>query len=164
MMTYRRPAGNDRRAVRLHSRISPTAISHDIVGSTDDEDDMPSRRGLPVLALVLVTTPAGAVSDHLQCYKIEDPLAKATYVADVDGLRPDTGCMIKVPGKLLCVAADKTNVTPAPPGSAPAAPAVGSSATRPSVEEAPSYPRSRSRISSGRESSDRSRRSFCARP
>ena len=33
-------------------------------------------------------------SDHLECYKIRDPLAKATYTADLAGLVSEPGCVI----------------------------------------------------------------------
>ena len=60
------------------------------------------------------------VPDHLKCYKIKDPL-KAAYTADLGPSSPlpaDSGCLIKVPGKLLCVDTTKTNVNPPPPGAA----------------------------------------------
>jgi hypothetical protein len=72
---------------------------------------------IAVLSLALAL-PAGAqVTDHLKCYKIKDSATKAKYTADLDGLAPEAGCLIKVPGKLLCVATTKTNVSPTPPGS-----------------------------------------------
>ena len=68
-----------------------------------------------VLSVVLFTTSARAqTADHLKCYKINDPQAKATYTADLGGLVPESGCTIKVPAKLLCVHATKTNVSPPP--------------------------------------------------
>jgi hypothetical protein len=80
---------------------------------------------LPVLGVATATlfaaAPAGAAFDHLQCFKIKDNAAAATYTADIDpsdltfaALPPS--CTIKVPAKLLCVDAEKTNVSPAPPG------------------------------------------------
>jgi len=61
------------------------------------------------------TTSAHAqVADHLKCYKIKDPQAKATYTADLGGLAAEPGCTIKVPAKLLCMQATKTNVSPPP--------------------------------------------------
>jgi hypothetical protein len=71
------------------------------------------------LALALILSwaaSAAAQQDHLKCYKIKDPAAKASYTANVNGLAPENGCTIKVPGKLLCVAATKSAVTPTPPG------------------------------------------------
>jgi hypothetical protein len=65
-----------------------------------------------------------ATPDHLRCYKVKDSAAKASYSADLTGLTPGTsGCMIKLPGSLLCVEAEKTNVDPVPPveGSGPSA-------------------------------------------
>ena len=57
-------------------------------------------------------------SDHLKCYKIKDPLAKASYAADVGGLLFAPGCTIKVPAITACVPATKTHVEP-PPGGGP---------------------------------------------
>ena len=84
----------------------------------------------PLLAFVAVASamarsgsPA-ATPDHLRCYKVRDTAARTSYSADVTGLVPgDTGCTIKVPGQLLCLAAEKTNVSPPSPveGTAPVA-------------------------------------------
>jgi hypothetical protein len=77
------------------------------------------RRAVVHLTLALCVTwatSAAAQQDHLKCYKIKDSQAKASYTANVNGLAPENGCVIKVPGKLLCVAATKSNVTPTPPG------------------------------------------------
>ena len=60
---------------------------------------------------------AGAqVPDHLECFKVKDPQAKASYRADVSGLVAEPGCTIKVPGTLFCTQTTKTNVDPPPPG------------------------------------------------
>src|SRR5262245_3073273 len=64
-------------------------------------------------------TPAAAQDDHLKCYKVRDPLAKTRYTADLAGLVAEPGCLVKVPAKLACVPATKTNVAPAPPGGGP---------------------------------------------
>jgi hypothetical protein len=71
-----------------------------------------------LIAAVALVVPVGAqpVADHLKCYNVKDPQVKATYTADVDGLTAEPGCLIKVPAKLACVPATKTNVTPTPPG------------------------------------------------
>ena len=74
-------------------------------------------------AVLFAATPSGAAFDHLQCFKIKDNAAAATYVADIDPsdltfAALPASCTIKVPAKLLCVDAEKTNVTPAPPGAA----------------------------------------------
>jgi hypothetical protein len=58
-------------------------------------------------------------SDHLECYKIKDPQAKATYSADLAGLVSEPGCVIKVPAITACVPTTKTNVEPMPPGGGP---------------------------------------------
>jgi hypothetical protein len=71
------------------------------------------------IAFALVVTwaaSAAAIPDHLKCYKVKDSQAKAKYTANVEGLTVETGCTVKVPGKLLCVAAEKSGVTPTPPG------------------------------------------------
>jgi len=76
--------------------------------------------------LALVATGARAQSfDHLKCYKVRDPAAKATYTANLNGLAAENGCVIKVPGKMLCVQTAKTAVSPAPPGGGPSGTAAG---------------------------------------
>jgi len=75
--------------------------------------------GLLPLALALASGPAAwaqPTPDHLKCYKIKDPQPKTIYMADLAGLAPEPGCLIKVPAKLACVPTTKTNVMPAPPG------------------------------------------------
>jgi hypothetical protein len=72
------------------------------------------------VAIVLAATSASAISDHQQCFKIKDDIAKASYTlnltpGDVD-YAPSTGCTIKVPPKLFCIDAEKSGVTPTPPG------------------------------------------------
>lgn len=68
------------------------------------------------LCLALAGSTAGAqVADHLECYKIKDSAAKASYLADLHGLAVEPGCEITVPAKLLCVDTTKTNVSPAAP-------------------------------------------------
>jgi hypothetical protein len=77
-----------------------------------------------VIGLMLCMPPsAAAVADHLKCYKMKDPLPKGQYTADLTGLVPEPGCTINVPGRLLCVGSEKTNVTPSPPGAPAGAPA-----------------------------------------
>jgi hypothetical protein len=86
-----------------------------------------AQRTVLVHTIAIVSTtlftvaPARAAFDHLQCFKIKDNAAAATYVADIDpsdltfaALPPS--CTIKVPAKMLCVDAEKTNVSPTPPG------------------------------------------------
>ncbi len=80
--------------------------------------------GLAVAALSIswASLATAQVPDHLKCYKIKDPVAKVAYTADLgaSGLLPaDSGCVIKMPGKLLCVDTTKTNVSPPPPGADP---------------------------------------------
>jgi hypothetical protein len=80
------------------------------------------RHLLLVLALTALLAPPvrGQPFDHLTCYKVRDPAARALYVADLtprDGALPvESGCSIRVPAKLLCVDVRKTNVSPPPPG------------------------------------------------
>jgi hypothetical protein len=64
------------------------------------------------IAPLMLDSPAGAQSDHLKCYKVKDPLAKAVYTATLTGLSVEAGCQIKVPAVLACVPATKRNVTP----------------------------------------------------
>jgi hypothetical protein len=61
---------------------------------------------------------AGAqpIADHLKCYKVKDSQARATYAAHLAGLADSPGCLVKVPGTLLCVETTKTEITPTPPG------------------------------------------------
>src|SRR5262245_6655461 len=74
------------------------------------------RALLIMFALAASDAFAQAVADHLECYKAKDPQQKATYTADVAGLVLEPGCLVKVPAKLTCVPATKTNVVPTPPG------------------------------------------------
>jgi hypothetical protein len=69
--------------------------------------------------LLTGASPAGAQANHLKCYKIKDPAPKATYMANLTGLAPENGCLIKVPAKELCVASTKVGVSPTPPGGGP---------------------------------------------
>jgi hypothetical protein len=80
-----------------------------------------------VLLLCGTTMVHAQLFDHLQCYKIKDSVTKTVYSADLTPSEPalvaaPPTCKVKVPAKLLCVATDKTNVTPLPPGSPPGAP------------------------------------------
>jgi hypothetical protein len=81
---------------------------------------------LAACCTVLVTARAHALlSDHLQCFKIKDSQAKASYIATLtpgDGAFPVApGCKVQVPAKMLCVDVEKSAVTPTPPGSGPGA-------------------------------------------
>src|SRR5215813_12166606 len=85
-------------------------------------------RRLVVLTLAFaLIAPIGARAqlDHLKCYKIKDHAAKAPYTATLTPGAPpftaETGCLVKVPAKMLCVDVTKSNVSPAPPGAAPGA-------------------------------------------
>jgi hypothetical protein len=75
------------------------------------------RKGVGALLVLATCTTARAqaVADHLKCYKVKDPQAKASYTADLGGLIAEPGCTIKVPAAMACVPATKVNVNPAPP-------------------------------------------------
>jgi hypothetical protein len=83
---------------------------------------VPTRLMLLAGFACLVTTGSAVraqVPDHLKCYKIRDTVTKVRYTANLGGLVPENGCQIRMPGKLLCTAATKTSVSPAPPGGGP---------------------------------------------
>lgn len=87
-------------------------------------------RALVAAMIAVVSIPrAGGASpaDHLQCFKIKDSVAKATYTADVtpgDSRFPAAnGCIVRTPAKMLCVDAVKSNVAPVPPGAPDGSPA-----------------------------------------
>ena len=88
------------------------------------------RKAVSVLAagacLALFAGGARAqTADHLKCYKVRDSAPRIRYTANLTGLAPESGCVIKVPAKLLCVATTKTAVTPTPPGGVPSGPNAG---------------------------------------
>lgn len=76
-----------------------------------------------VLALLAAAPARAQLPDHLRCFRIKDSAARTRYLADLVPnlplLAPEPGCTIAVPAKFLCVPADKTNVTPPPPGTSP---------------------------------------------
>ena len=76
------------------------------------------RAGIVVLVGLLTQSVLAQVPDHLACFKIRDAAPRARYAADLLGSGPllASGCRISVPGQLLCVPAQKTNITPPPPG------------------------------------------------
>jgi hypothetical protein len=80
-----------------------------------------------ILLLMTAASARAALLDHLQCYKVKDSVTKAIYSADLTPSEPalvaPPTCKVKVPAKLLCVATDKTNVNPPPPGSPAGSPA-----------------------------------------
>src|SRR2546426_5314153 len=71
------------------------------------------------LALLAGGARAQSTADHLKCYKIRDNAPAVLYTANLTGLGSESGCRVKVPGKLLCVAATKSSVSPHPPGGGP---------------------------------------------
>src|SRR5438477_5794938 len=84
-------------------------------------------RAIATMTILLCAASAGAQADHLQCFKIRDTVAKATYTATLaptDNTFPvATGCTVKVPPKLLCVDVVKTITAGTPPGAGPGQPA-----------------------------------------
>jgi len=84
-----------------------------------------TSHSIALAALFLAPTlPAGAqIADHLKCYKVKDPIPRVGYTADLNGLVPEAGCVVKLPAKLLCVDTTKTNVSPPPPGAPGGTPA-----------------------------------------
>lgn len=81
-----------------------------------------ARHLLSALASAALLTRAawGQPFDHLTCYKVNDPAARALYTADLTPRDPalplESGCSIRVPAKFLCVDVRKTSVSPPPPG------------------------------------------------
>jgi hypothetical protein len=77
--------------------------------------------GLAAMVLAPLGPATAQIADHLKCYKVKDPVGKAVYTADLTGgLASESGCVVKLPGKLLCVETTKTIVGPTqPPGAAP---------------------------------------------
>jgi hypothetical protein len=68
-------------------------------------------------AVTVVAAPAARAGtmtnpDTLKCYKVKDTAAKKSYTADLTGQLSDTGCVIKVPAKLLCNPVGATNFDP----------------------------------------------------
>ncbi|HXC49415.1 MAG TPA: hypothetical protein VN634_00905 [Candidatus Limnocylindrales bacterium] len=74
------------------------------------------------LSMAASPVSAAALTDHLQCFKISDALAKTSYTATLTPAdityQASIGCTVKVPAKLLCVDVAKSAVSPVPPGSA----------------------------------------------
>lgn len=84
-----------------------------------------SAIGLAAIVATSVLPADAQITDHLKCYKIKDPVGKASYTADlIGGVTEEGGCLVKLPGKLLCVETTKVIVsTPPPPGGVIGAPA-----------------------------------------
>ncbi len=65
----------------------------------------------------------GPPNDHFKCYKAKDSRPRASYtinlIAGVGGFTDETGCVVKLGAKRICVQVTKQNVTPAPPGGGP---------------------------------------------
>ncbi len=71
-------------------------------------------------ACVLSVAGLAAAGDHLKCYSIKDPIAKAKFsnviLLSSIGLPPESGCTIILPARKLCAPVDKFGV-PTQPGS-----------------------------------------------
>jgi hypothetical protein len=76
-----------------------------------------------VLALVaslglVASAHAGDFFDHLTCFKVKDTAGKAVYTVNLtsgDVTFPNaTGCVVKVPAKLVCVRSSKGLTDPPP--------------------------------------------------
>jgi hypothetical protein len=79
--------------------------------------------GIVLSCLLGAAVSVRAAGDHLECYRMRDSAARTRYTADLNGLAAEPGCVIKIPGQLLCVATTKTNVTPNPTGGGGTGPA-----------------------------------------
>jgi hypothetical protein len=81
------------------------------------------KRAFMVVALAslpwVADTALAQPADHLKCYRVKDPLTRATYTADLGGLAVEPGCLIRVSARFTCVPATKSNVIPAPLGGGP---------------------------------------------
>jgi hypothetical protein len=82
--------------------------------------------GIVVAAIVSVMAwgaDAQLVTNHLVCTKVKDPGPRGRYTAHLVPARMNdlTDCIIKLPAKMECQLAAKTNVVPAPPGGGPTA-------------------------------------------
>jgi hypothetical protein len=72
--------------------------------------------GMAVFCVTSATVVRAQI-EHLKCYKIADPQEKAKYTADLTGIQPEPGCVIKVPATMVCTPTMETNITPTPSGS-----------------------------------------------
>ncbi len=81
------------------------------------------RQLVAILVVLLSGVVAGAQTDHLQCFKVKDTQAKTPYTATLNPFEApfttESGCVVKVPAKVLCAAVSKTGVQPTPPGAVP---------------------------------------------
>src|SRR5688572_16269200 len=84
--------------------------------SSDLGGPMKPLLALIITAIGLASSTRAQLPDHLNCYKVKDPLKTARYTADLGGLVAEPGCRIKAPAKFACVPATKSNVQPTPPG------------------------------------------------
>ena len=81
-------------------------------------DARPASLVATVLATALAATTAAAQPfDHLQCFKIKDPLPRANAAADLvpeqsPPFNVAPGCKIKLPAKYFCIDVAKENLQP----------------------------------------------------
>lgn len=72
-----------------------------------------------VLGAVALAWPAGAVTDHLACFRVRDHAARGRFTV---ALTTDTGtiaCTVKTPAKVGCLEMSQDLITPLPPTGAP---------------------------------------------
>ena len=71
-------------------------------------------------AYVLAGGGLASAGDHLNCFKVKDPLPKQAFsnvtLISNTGRPTESGCLIKVPAKVCCDAVDKLGVPPQPGG------------------------------------------------
>src|SRR5262245_47500465 len=83
-----------------------------------------------VLTLAATLAPAAALAqpmeNHLTCYAIKDSAPPTRYQVTISNSAGSQACTLRTPARIACVAAANTNVSPTPPGAAPAASATGS--------------------------------------
>jgi hypothetical protein len=86
---------------------------------------MLNPRCTTALALVLLLGPTAQaqIPDHLKCQQVKDSADRREVTADLGGLIPESGCVVRLPAKLFCEEATKTNVDPPAQGGSGPAPA-----------------------------------------
>jgi hypothetical protein len=79
-----------------------------------------ARLAAAAAVFISFASPAWAVPDHLQCFKIKDDIEKTGYTVTITPDDPTfpaaAGCTMKTGAKLLCVDSTKSAVSPTPPG------------------------------------------------
>jgi hypothetical protein len=88
---------------------------------------MSRKSALPLVAALVLGLARSVLADSIapdsfRCHKTKDPSPSASYTADLVSVHPsfpnETGCLVKVPAKLLCspVAPAIAGGPPFPPG------------------------------------------------